>query len=159
MLLATSCWNITANKKKEVFEMKSKKIPAIVIIVVSLSVSALMALAGQDRFTLKAPNGVAFSEFRGYENWQDVAVSQTEDGIKAILANPVMINAYREGVPGNGKPFPGSMIAKIEWSKKKGPAPPYFVEVPDALEIGFVHREGFQEIPVHEWMGICSVFI
>jgi hypothetical protein len=126
MLLATSCWNITANKKKEVFEMKGKKIP--------------------DRFTLKAPNGIAFSEFRGYENWQDVAVSQTEDGIKAILENPVMINAYREGVPGNGKPFPeGSMIARIEWSKKKGPASPYFVEVPDALEIGFVHREGFPD--------------
>jgi hypothetical protein len=58
--------------------MKSKKILAVVIIVISLSVSALMALAAQDRFTLKAPNGVAFSEFRGYETWQDVAVSQTE---------------------------------------------------------------------------------
>jgi hypothetical protein len=50
-----------------------------------------MALAAQDRFTLKAPNGVAFSEFRGYETWQDVAVSQTEDGSKAILGNPVII--------------------------------------------------------------------
>jgi hypothetical protein len=31
-----------------------------------------------------------------------------------ILANPVMINAYRAGVPGNGKPFPdGSKMAKI----------------------------------------------
>ena len=52
-------------------------------------------------------------------------MSQTEDGIKAILANPVMINAYREGIPGNGKPFPeGSMIVKIEWSKKRGLRPP-----------------------------------
>jgi len=62
----------------------------------------------------------AFSEFRGYETSQDVAARQTEVGIKAILGNPVMINAYKEGIPGNGRPFPeGSMIAKIEWSKKK----------------------------------------
>jgi len=75
-----------ANKKKEAFEIENN-------IVVSLSVSAIMALAAQNRFTVKAPNGVAFSEFRGYETWQDVAVSQTEDGIKAILGNLVMINA------------------------------------------------------------------
>ncbi len=57
----------------------------------------------------------AFSEVRGYETSQDVAVRHTEVGIKAILGNPVMINAYKEGIPGNGKPFPeGSMIVKIE---------------------------------------------
>jgi hypothetical protein len=76
---------------------------------VTLSVLALAALAGQDKYGVKAPNGVAFSEFKGYENWQDVAPSQTEDGIKSILANSVMINAYREGVPGNGKPFSGGL--------------------------------------------------
>jgi len=26
-----------------------------------------------------------------------------EDGLKAILANPVMINAYKQGIPGNRK--------------------------------------------------------
>jgi hypothetical protein len=55
--------------------MKSKSIPAIVIIPISLAALGTMALAAQDRFTLKAPNGFAFSEFRGYETWQDVAVS------------------------------------------------------------------------------------
>jgi len=50
---------------------------------------------------------------------------QTEVGIKAILGNPVMINAHKEGIPGNGKPFPeGSMIVKIEWSKKRTLRPP-----------------------------------
>ena len=127
--------SVTANKKKEVLEMKSRNIPAIVIIVVLLSVLGSMALAVQDRFTLKAPNGVAFSEFRGYETWQDVAVSQVDDGLKIILGNPVMINAYKEGIPGNGKPFPeGSIIVKIEWSKKKNPVSPYSVMVPDTLK-------------------------
>ena len=49
-----------------------------------------------------------------------VAVSQTEDGIKVIVANPVMMAAYRDGLPANGKKFAdGSKIAKIEWSSKK----------------------------------------
>jgi hypothetical protein len=52
---------------------------------------ATVAFAAQDTFTLKSPNGIAFSEFRGYDTWQDVAVSQTENGIKAILGNPVIV--------------------------------------------------------------------
>ena len=60
------------------------------------------------------------SEFRGYEDWQVVAVNQTDQLMAAILANPAMIEAYRAGVPGNGKPFPdGSRIAKIRWKSKK----------------------------------------
>jgi hypothetical protein len=124
----------TTHKTRKVIAMKSKNISAVVIKVVSLAVLLTMALAAQVRFTLKVPNGVAFSEFRGYDTWQDVAVSQTQDGIKAILANPAMINAYRKGIPGNGKPFPdGSMVVKIEWTKKQSAESPYFVEVPDKL--------------------------
>ena len=81
------------------------------------------------------PNGIAFSEFRGYEHWEVVAVSQTEDLLKVMVANPVMIDAYRAGVPGNGKPFPdGSKIAKIEWKPKKSAEFPYSVKVPDTLQ-------------------------
>lgn len=80
--------------------MKTKNITAIVIIVVCLCIFVSIALAAQDRFTLKAPNGIAFLEFRGYETWQDVAPSQTDDGLKAILGNATMINAYKEGIPG-----------------------------------------------------------
>jgi hypothetical protein len=68
---------------------------------------------------VKVPDGLAFSEFKGYETWQDVAVSQTETSLKVIAANTPMINAYRQGVPGNHKLFPeGSKIVKIEWSTK-----------------------------------------
>jgi hypothetical protein len=126
-----------------VSEMKIKSIPAIVIIAVVLTVLGSIALAAQDRFTLKAPNGVAFSEFRGYEAWQDVAVSQVDDGLKVILGNPVMINAYKEGIPGNGKPFPeGSATVKIEWSKRKNPLSPYSVMVPDTLKtVSFIVKD------------------
>ena len=50
-----------------------------------------IALAAQDRYALKVPVGLAFSEHTGSEKWQDVAVSQIETNVKAILANPAMI--------------------------------------------------------------------
>jgi hypothetical protein len=100
-----------------------------------IGVVFLSALAAQDRFTLKAPNGIAFSEFRGYETWQYVAPSQTNDQIKIIAANPVMIAAYREGVPANGKPVPdGAMFAKVEWAKKSSPEFPAQATVPGVLQ-------------------------
>ena len=123
--------------------MKRTPFPAIMIIAVSLAVLGGMALAAQDRFTLKVPNGPAFSDFKGYENWQNVAVSQTETGLKIIAANPAMIKAYRSGIPGNGKPFPeGSKIVKIEWTSKKNAESPYFVMVPDTLKsLSFIEKD------------------
>jgi Cytochrome P460 len=114
--------------------MNTKLIPIIAIAGASLAAVGV-AFAAQDRFTLTVPNGLAFAEFKGYEDWQDVAVSETESSVKAILANRIMMKAFREGVPGNGKAFPeGSKIVKIEWIKKKNPVSPYFVEVPDYLK-------------------------
>ena len=81
-------------------EIKSKSIPAGVIIVLSLAVSGSMARAAPDKYTLRAANDIAFSEFRGYEDWQPVAVSEAEDRLKVILANPVMIDAFKQGIPG-----------------------------------------------------------
>jgi hypothetical protein len=123
--------------------MDRKSIKSIAIIGLSLAVLLGIAVSAQDRSTLTAPNGVAFSEFKGYETWQDVAVSATDHGIKAILGNSVTINAYKEGIPGNGKPFPeGSKWVKIEWTKKQNPDSPYFVEVPDTLKlISFIEKD------------------
>lgn len=103
--------------------------------VIAITVMSSVALAAQDKYSLKAPNGVAFSEFKGYEDWQNTAVSQVEGGLKVIMANPTMIAAYRKGIPGNHKPFPeGSAIVKIEWSQKKNPESPYLAMVPDQLK-------------------------
>jgi len=119
-----------------------------------LTIATLLVLLGgigiaqQDRFTLQVPNGLAFSDFRGYETWQDVAVSQTETSLKAIVANDVMINAYREGIHGNGKRFPeGSKIVKIEWSQKKNTESPYFVMVPDNLKTVAVIEKDTKRFP------------
>jgi hypothetical protein len=106
-----------------------KRIRSVVIVVVSLAVSGLAGLgggatsaqdAGQAKYTVRVPNGLAFSEFRGYESWQTVSISQSEKLMAVILADPVMIKAYQSGIPGNGKPFPdGSKMAKIHWTSKK----------------------------------------
>jgi hypothetical protein len=125
----------------------------VIVISVSAAVLASIALAAQDKYTVRVPNGLAFSEFRGYENWQDVAVSQTENGIKVILANPAMIKAYRNGIPGNGKLFPdGSKVAKIEWTSKKSAESPYFVMVPDTLKsVSFIEKDTKRFPDTHGW--------
>ena len=60
--------------------MKSSRTPAVVIVVVSLAVSVLAVLGGaaiyaqdtsQAKYTVRVPNGLAFSEFRGYEGPRD----------------------------------------------------------------------------------------
>src|SRR5215471_9774626 len=75
-------------------------------IAVLLAVLGGRAISAQDKYTVKVSNGLAFSEFRGYEDWPVIAISENEGLIAVIMGNPVMIDAYKEGVPGNGKLFP-----------------------------------------------------
>jgi len=114
--------------------MKHRHLTASVIVAASAFVVSL-ALSAQDRLSVKVPNGLALSDFKGYDAWQTIAPSQTEDGLKAILGNSVMIDAYKAGFPANGRPVPdGAMMAKIEWSKKSDTDSPYAVNVPDKLK-------------------------
>jgi hypothetical protein len=128
--------------------MNRKSIRAAVFGALSLCLVATVVLAAQDKYTLRVPNGLPFSDFRGYENWQVVAVSQTDDLLKVMVANPTMIDAYRAGVPGNGKPFPeGSKIAKIEWKPKKNTESPFSVRVPDTLQDVFFIEKDSKKFP------------
>ncbi len=122
--------------------MKFKNILEIVA-VAGLSILAGIALAAQDRYTLKVPNGLAFSEFRGYDSWSLIAISENNGVIAAILGNPVMVNAYRAGIPANGKPFPdGSKMAKIHWLPKKNEMDPGQPTQPGALlNIDFMAKD------------------
>jgi hypothetical protein len=109
-----------AMSSKKMLAMSSKKMLAIAMMSGVLSAVGGWAMSAQDKYSLKVPNGLAFSEFRGYEAWQLVSISQDGDKIAAILANPVMIDAFLAGAPGNGKPFPdGAKLAKIHWIPKK----------------------------------------
>src|SRR6266849_9885209 len=121
----------------------SHSIKTITIVAASLAAVGGMTLAAQDKYTVQVPNGLPFSEFKGYEDWQPVAVSQTEGVLAVILANPVMIDAYRAGIPGNGKNFPdGAKIAKIHWKAKTSTEAPAPTMVPDALhDVDFIERD------------------
>ncbi|MFT3731032.1 MAG: cytochrome P460 family protein [Hyphomicrobium sp.] len=102
-----------------------------------------LALAASDKYSAKVPGGLSFSEFRGYEDWQTVAVSQTESAMAVILANPAMIEAYRSGIPENGKPFPeGSKIAKVHWTPTQSKESPSPATVPGELQnVDFIVKD------------------
>ena len=94
--------------------MKRTTFSAILIIAVVIAVLGGSAISAPDKYTVQVPGGLSFSEFKGYEDWQSVSVSKTDHAFALILANPTMIDAYRAGIPGNGKPFPdGSKICLL----------------------------------------------
>jgi hypothetical protein len=130
-------------RKSQRGEMSMTKIAAWVVVALGLAVLGGKAISAQDKYTVQVPNGLAFSEFRGYEDWQVVAVSKTDELMAAIVANPVMIDAYRAGIPGNGKPFrDGSKIAKIHWKPKKSADAPAPTTVPDILhDVDFIEKD------------------
>jgi hypothetical protein len=116
---------------------------AAAIVVVALAAFGGNAMSAQDKYTVKVPGGLAFSEFRGFEDWQAISVSQTGDTIEVILGNPAMIAAYKAGIPGNGKPFPdGAKMAKIHWNATKSTRAPAPTTVPGTLNnIDFMARD------------------
>src|SRR5262245_61089331 len=99
--------------------MIRKSMLTIGIAAVGLAALCGLAISEQDKYSVKVPGGLAFSEFRGYEGWQAISLSRGEKVVAMILGNPVMIEAYRAGIPGNGKPVPdGAKMAKIHWKPK-----------------------------------------
>jgi len=101
-----------------------------------------------DKYSIKSPDGIAFSDFRGYEDWSVVSSARTDEVLKVIVANPIMIKAYKAGIPGNGQPFPqGSKIAKLQWSFKKSTEAPFAVDVPDAPTQAFLMEMDSKRFP------------
>src|SRR5258708_16750453 len=74
--------------------------------IATLWLAGVLAISAQDKYAVKVPSGLPFSAFKGYEDWQIVPVSQTDELLKALVAHPTMIAAYKSGILGNGKPFP-----------------------------------------------------
>src|SRR5579872_2182360 len=139
--------------------MKNNRISTHLIALAVLTVPVALALAAQDKNTVKVPGGLGFADFEGYEEWQCVGPSLTDAQhvIRVILANPVMIQAYRDGVPGNGKPFPdGSKIVKIEWIPKKITDAPFSLNTADTVpgdlkEVEFIEKDTKRFPDGHGW--------
>ena len=127
------------------------------IATVWLAVLGGFAISAQDKYTVKVPGGLAFSEFRGYEGWQAISISRNDKAVAVILGNPVMIDAYRAGIPGNGKPVPdGAKMAKIHWTPKPNEFFPD-ATVPGSLHERGLHGEGQQAVRGQRRLGIGRV--
>jgi Cytochrome P460 len=128
-----------------------ERIAGFTIVTTAVAVLVVLVAAvvyAQDKYSLKSPGGIAFSDFRGYEDWSVVSSARTDEVLKVIVADPAMINAYKAGVPGNGQPFPeGSMIVKLQWKPKKSTEAPFAVDVPDVFKQAFVMEKDSKRFP------------
>lgn len=94
---------------------------SVAVLVAAVSISA----QDKDKYNVKVSNGLGFAEFRGYEDWAVIAFSMNGGKYAVIMGNPVMVEAYKQGIPANGKPFPdGARMAKVHWNPKKQEAYP-----------------------------------
>ena len=151
----------TRDSRAEVGREQGIKGRSAVKVVAAFAVVAAAALMGagvggklraqgvdNDKYSLTSPGGIAFSDFRGYEDWSVVSSARTEEVLKVIVANPAMVKAYKAGTPGNGQPFPqGSMIVKLQWKPKKSTEAPFVVDVPDTFKQVFVMEKDNKRFP------------
>ena len=122
--------------------MNHKRMRAIAIVTVLAAVLGGVAIFAQDKYTVRVPGGLAFSEFRGYEGWQAISTSTTDKAVAVILGNPAMIEAYRAGIPANGKPVPdGAKMAKIHWTPKKNQFFPTATVPGDMQNVDFMVKD------------------
>ena len=122
--------------------MKRKNMLMIGIPMIWLSVLGGFAISAQDKYTVKVPGGLAFSEFRGYEAWQSISISRNDRVIAVILGNPAMIEAYEAGIPANGKPVPdGAKMAKVHWIPKPNEFFPNVTVPGNQLNVDFMVKD------------------
>ena len=148
---------VTKSKAKEQQEQKIEprtgveRIAGSAIVAIAVAVLAVLVATGfyaQDKYLLQSPSGIAFSDFRGYEDWAVVSSARTDEVLKVIVANPTMIKAFKAGVPGNGQPFPdGSSIVKLQWKPKKSTDAQFVVDVPDVFTQAFVMEKDSKKFP------------
>jgi hypothetical protein len=132
-----------------------KRIAGFTTVAIAVAVLAVLGAAflyaqsqDNDKYSLKSPSGIAFSDFRGYEDWADVSSAHTDERLKVIVGNPTMIKAFKAGIPLNGQPFPdGSMIVKLQWTPKKSTEAPFVVDVPDVFKEAFVMEKNSKRFP------------
>ena len=131
----------TAGKQFAVFTFIAAAAAVFAILVAA-------AVYAQDKYSLKSPGEIAFSDFKGYEDWAVVSSARTDEVLKVIVANPAMISAFKSGVPGNGQVFPeGSMIVKLQWKPKRSTEAPFAVDVPDVFKQAFVMEKDSKRFP------------
>jgi hypothetical protein len=128
--------------------MMNRKSKGMMVIAAAVAVLGGTVAYGQDKYLLQSPGGIAFSDFKGYEDWAVVSSARTDEVLKVIVGNPIMVAAYKAGIPGNGQPFPdGSKMVKLQWKPKKSTEAPFAVDVPDVFSQAFVMEKNSAKFP------------
>lgn len=148
-------WVAQEQREQKKVRIPVRPIAGLTITAIAAAVLAVIVAAAvyahaqnQDKYSLKSPSGIAFSDFRGYEDWAVVSSARTDEILKVIVANPAMIRAFKAGIPANGQAFPdGSMIVKLQWKLKKSTEAPFAVEVPDVFSQAFVMEKDSSRFP------------
>ena len=140
--------------RAEVRRLASLTVFIVVVTVIAVLIAVTLyaqdgdAFSSHGKYSLVSPSGIAFSDFRGYEDWTVASTARTEQVLKVIVANPTMIMAYKAGVPGNGQTFPdGSMVVKLQWKPKKSTEAQFDVDVPDTFSQAFVMEKDSKRFP------------
>ena len=153
--------SVKQEREEEKFKTRAevKRLAGLTIFVMVVTVLAVLvavavhaqdngSTSAQDKYSLKSPSGIAFSDFRGYEDWADVSSARQDEILKVIVANPKMIAAYKAGVPVNGQAFPeGSKIVKLQWKQTKSMEAQFAVDVPDYFTQAFVMEKDSKRFP------------
>ena len=122
--------------------MMHRRMLTIAMLAGLLAVLGGVATSAQDKYTVKVPGGLAFSDFRGYEGWPAISTSRNGNVVAIIVGNPAMIDAYRAGIPGNGKPVPdGAKMAKIHWVPKQNQFFPEATVPGNLLNVDFMEKD------------------
>lgn len=145
MLSYTIVLSISEAGMSRVFKIRrlARYFPLLALVALSLAIAGDMGRAAQDRYTVAVPGGLALAEFKGYETWEVISLSLSGDVFAVILGNPAMIEAYKSGIPGNGKPFPdGAKMAKIHWNSKPSEEAPSPTTIPGTLhDVDFMAKD------------------
>jgi hypothetical protein len=149
--------SVAQEQQEQKIETRSavERIARFTIVATAVAVLAVLGTAGvfaqsqnKDKYSLVSPSGIAFSDFRGYEDWAVASSARQDEILKVIVANPTMITAYKAGVPGKGQLFPdGSMIVKLQWKQKKDTEAQFAVDVPDFFTQAFVMEKDSKRFP------------
>ena len=131
--------------------MKRMRMLTVAVLVAVVSTTRGSTVSAQDKNDVKVPGGLSMSEFKGYESWEFISLSKSDAAVAAILGNKAMIDAYKAGIPGNGKPFPdGAKMAKIHWSPTQSKTAPGPTTIAGALhDVDFMVKDS-QAVPRRE---------
>src|SRR5437764_634489 len=61
---------------------------AAAVLAAAIATAVYAQVQNNDKYSLKSPSGIAFSDFRGYEDWSVVSSARTNEVLKVIVANP-----------------------------------------------------------------------